>query len=372
MARILLTGDLHLGRGYQKEEASVSKKISDARIVALENIIKVGNNESCDYVVIAGDLYDKLTGITSELHKQVCDILDRFSGESILILPGNHDFYDEKTDKLWVEFEKYSGSNVRLFKKNEKWQDGNIVFYPCICNSKWSKDNSLGWVKEDRIRDDSLLHIGIAHGAVEGLSYDKKQEYYYMTNKELADCKMDVWLIGHMHITYPQVFDSTSNNRVFNAGTHQQTDISDNSNSVVLILDISSDKKIAAKAIKTGVIDFVKRSVNIKHGESLVDKLEFKDIDATKTSLRVEISGIAKAEEYDNRGQIYEDVRSKYLKAEFFDSNLRKEITAEMINKETLEGTLINQLLHKYADDMELLNLAYDLVDKCKYDKKGK
>lgn len=365
MIKILLTGDLHLGKKYQKEASDVMERYCDARIQALQNAVVIANRENCDYFVIAGDLYDKRTGIAVLLHKQVCNILNDFSGEAILILPGNHDYYTPD-DVLWKTFEEYSGSNIRVFKKNEKYQDGNVVFYPCICHDRISKTNALEWLSEETERDSELYHIGIAHGAIEGLSYDKKQEYYLMTQQELLSCHMDAWLIGHTHIAYPSVFDNTVDQRIFNAGTPQQTDIADGSIGEVFILEIDENKKITAKREQTGVIRFVKKTVVLQHGQELKEALNFPDLEPESTSLRVELSGIALADDYDNRHQIYEDLNRSYIKADIKDEKLRKEITPEMVNKETIEGSLLNQLLNSYLEDSELLNLAYDLAISCK------
>ena len=48
---------------------------------------------------------------------------------------------------------------------------------------------------------------------------------------------------------------------------------------------------------------------------------------------------------------------------------LQKEITQEMIDAETLEDSVENKLLKMYAEKPEILNLAYELVRKCRGDK---
>lgn len=366
MIKILLTGDLHLGRSYQKEDPDVARKYTAARMLALENAVSIANQENCDFFVIAGDLFDKVNGIPVSLQKQVCRSLDEFLGQAVLILPGNHDYYDAETDVLWKKFEEYSGASTRVFKENKAYQIGDVCFYPCICHDKHSKVNALGWVKEGDRSEEACFHIGIAHGAIEGLSYDRNQEYYYMTNQELRSLHMDAWLIGHTHTIYPAILDAGTEQRIFNAGTPQQTDIADSSIGEVFVLEIQDDKRILAKKKKTGVIRFVKRSVSVEPGQSLEEALDFPDLQGEETVLRVLVSGVAGAWEYERRNQIYEALRSRFIKTEIDDSGLRKEITAEMIRRETVDGSLMNQLLNKYVGDTELLNLAYDLAASCK------
>ena len=77
------------------------------------------------------------------------------------------------------KFEEYSGASTRVFKETKAYQIGDVWFYPCICHDKHSKVNALGWLKNQQDRERDFYHIGIAHGAIEGLSYDRNQEYYY-------------------------------------------------------------------------------------------------------------------------------------------------------------------------------------------------
>lgn len=365
MVKILLTGDVHLGRNYAKESPEIADKYKKARMQSLKNAVDTGNRENCEYLVVAGDLFDKVRGLSPEIYKEVSEILSSFDGE-VLVLPGNHDYYDSEKDALWKKFESISGSNTRIFKENKPYRTGNVVFYPCICHDKISAENALGWLKEIEVKDPACYHVGIAHGAIEGLSYDKNQAYYYMTKKELHDCGMDAWLIGHTHIPYPETGEGIQSENIFNAGTPQQTDIADNATGEVFIIEIKDDRQVELHRKKTGVISFVRKNIDLQHGESMEKTLEFKDLDPAETSLRVILTGTAQEADYNDRNSIYDKLRRDYIKVEVIDDGLRKEITADMINRETSEGTVMNRLLNMYADDQEMLNLTYDLMVSCK------
>lgn len=366
MVKILLTGDIHLGRNYRKEAPDIAEKYTAARIKALEKAVEIANREQCHFFVIAGDLYDRTAGIPVSLHKEVCRILENFAGDSVLILPGNHDYYDAENDQLWKKFEEYSCSHIKVFQENKKYRAGDVIFYPCICYDKHSKANALGWLSEERERHPSFYHIGIAHGAIEGLSYDKNQEYYFMTQKELFSYGMDIWLIGHTHVAYPAVVDNALEQRIFNAGTPQQTDIADSSAGEVFVLTIEDDRRISAKKEAVGSLYFVRKAVSLQYGQSLESALEFPELVPERTSLRLSISGVTSTKDYEDRSRIYGKLQKEYLKAEIDDSMLRKEITPEMIDRETMKDSVINRLLHSYQEDTELLNLAYDMALSCK------
>lgn len=388
MIKILHTGDLHIGREYKKQEQEnreIAKKYRQARVQALENIVQIANQENCDYLIIAGDLYDKKE-ISLALQKEVCCILGGYEG-TILVLPGNHDYYEGENDKLWGRFLELSGENVILARENREIEMGEICFYPCICHDRYSQENALGWLKEEKNYEESIeqnadlskkekIRIGIAHGALEGLSYDKERKYYYMTRAELESCKMDLWLIGHTHIPYPNQKEMTKE-RILNAGTHQQTDIADHADGSVFLIELSektsrerekSSEKIYVRKIPTGVIQFEKREISLAHGESLQEKIEkvIQGMEWENTTLRLFISGTALEEEYEKRQSIYRYYEERFLKFEVQDFELQQEITKEKITKETLEGSIENQLLMKYLDNPELLNLAFELVKSCK------
>lgn len=365
MLKILHTGDLHLGREYKNQTAEVAGQYKDARLKALKNILTSAERNNCDYVVIAGDLFDSKY-VSAALIKDVCALLGRCVCP-VIVLPGNHDFCEGNEDKLWNSFRKNASENTSLLAENKPVPMDGAVFYPCVCFDKHSEKNMLDWVTNSPLCPEEGVRIGIAHGAIEGLSCDNEKRYYYMTLSELNACRMDLWLIGHTHIPYPSA-ETVSDQRIFNAGTHQQTDISDNSEGSVFIITVDDGKKVSARREKTGVIRFVQKSVDLDHGQELEAALKsaVAGMDPETTSIRLTVNGTAFKEDFEKREEIYERVLGDMIKYDVFDSGMRAEITMDMIDAETVEGSLENDLLKRYADEPELLNLAYDLVIQCK------
>lgn len=366
MMKILHTGDLHIGKKYISYEQKVSDRYINARIQSLENIISLAEKYSCDYIVAAGDIFDRKSVSVSDI-KKVCEILGR-SSCPVVVIPGNHDYYEGSDDKLWNKFRENMPENTMLFTENRPFETDDAVFYPCICDSKHSDTNRLGWIKNYTV-DSKKLNIGIAHGAAEGLSADNGR-YYYMSFAELESCNMDLWLIGHTHMPYPNS-EKITNSRIFNAGTHQPTDISDNSDGSVFIIELDDDKKVTAQKINCGTIKFARKELAIKHGQSLRDELEkiISAYDCENTSIRLIISGIASAEEYSERADIYRHAREKFIYAEIYDNDLQPEITEQMIDSETIKGSPENRLLKLYTDKPDILHLAYQLIMDCRKDK---
>lgn len=368
MLKILHTGDLHLGRGYQKQEQTspaVAARYRQARVEALEAVVQLAEKEQCDALVVAGDVYDSHTP-SLQLIQAVCRILERCVCP-VVVLPGNHDYCEGPEDKLWIRFQECAGENTLLLTESKPVPVGQMVFYPCPCTDRYAEGNALDWLKQDTTRDVNWVNIGLAHGAIEGLSFDREKRYYYMTREELEQCGMDLWLIGHTHVPYPEQA-VISGQRIFNAGTHQQTDVADHAEGSAFLIEVADDKTVTARRVHTGVIAFARREMVLHHGDSLADALAAagNGLDKANTTLRLVLSGVALAEEYENRYAMYEHSAQEYLKLEVLDGDLQQEITGEMIDAETLEGSLENQLLKRYLDDPELLNLAYGLVQQCR------
>ena len=52
-------------------------------------------------------------------------------------------------------------------------------FYPAACRTLHSQDNMIGWVKNEE-KNPNAIHIGIAHGNVDGLGRDEDGKYFNM------------------------------------------------------------------------------------------------------------------------------------------------------------------------------------------------
>lgn len=371
--KLLHISDCHFGLKYATiKDSNAKKRVIDSRIEALKNAVDFANNEKCEAIVIAGDLFENLA-VNHLIIKEVCAKLNEFANGMVWVLPGNHDYYAKDNHEMWDYFEEVSGDNIFLFTNNsveEREISGELVrFYPCICHDKHSSENALRWIKEESI-DTSIINIGLAHGSLQGLSFDKEGIYYSMSAEELDKVLVDVWLIGHAHISQPnmpcnEVFKKV---KIYNAGTHQQTNIHNSSEGSVFIIEIDKNKDVSAKRVKTGCLAFVEKNIVVSPSDSLLDKINecLDSIDKDNTVLRLRISGTANLDDYENRGQIESLVSSEIFYLDKLQLDITKEITAEMIDEETIIGSIENTLLKRYVNNPEVLSLAFDLIMDCK------
>ena len=98
MIKIFVTGDVHIGRKYDRYP-QIREKLIRSRFECLLRCVQQAEKENCDFLVITGDLFDSTGSIR---HQDVIDAVSILSsfGERVIVLPGNHDYYTGE-EKLW-------------------------------------------------------------------------------------------------------------------------------------------------------------------------------------------------------------------------------------------------------------------------------
>ena len=366
MLRIFLTGDNHIGLRYAGHEASA--ELAAARIDAFAGMVEAANENGCELFVVAGDLFERLRGIAKRDVKAVVDALSRFNG-TVAVLPGNHDYYSPDA-KLWQDFSDcaQSADNIMLLKEYRPYHvsagDNNVVLYPALCTSMHSApgENNLGWIKEAEI-DPSVFNIGIAHGAVEGETIDSEGLYFLMSRAELEAIPLDVWLIGHTHVPFPPLTDSfTEAGRIFNAGTHVQTDVNCNCAGQFFIIELSDDKRVRVRQVETGVLRFYRKSI-VLSPETMEDTLR-RELSALGDNSVVDLrlSGSVTNDEYDARHELLEELLGRFIEGTYSDAELSRLISAEIIDAEFAETSFAAGFLKDLLDEPKEAQLAYELL----------
>lgn len=370
--RLMHISDCHFGLQYKNvEDLKVRERLTEAREAAFRKAVSVAGQEHCDAIVITGDLFENQR-VTKKVVKQVCEILNEFAGGPVWVLPGNHDYYSSGENPLWDCFRDMCGDHVFLFTsgrvEKEELSGRTVCFYPCICHDRHNIDNALGWTKQ-AVFDSATVNIGVAHGCIEGLSYDKEGKYYTMSRDELLGIGVDIWLVGHTHIPEPDIAfgEYIRHNKVYNAGTHQQTDVSNHTEGSVFVIDIDDRKEILARRIRTGVLSFESREISMLPQMSLEDELErvLRSLSGD-TVLRVLVNGTLNAKDYQNIEQYRRRIEDAVLYLDRFECRATKMVDAEMIDRETVQGSVEHTLMHRYIDRPELLSLVYDMVCACR------
>ena len=372
MLRIFVTGDNHIGMKYASHEQSAV--LASSRISAFEGMVRIANQEKCALFAITGDLFENTYSVSKRDIKTLLDILACFQG-TVVVLPGNHDYYD-KDVRVWQYFKDVMAAydNIMLLSEYRTYQidlDGEtVILYPAPCTSLHSApgQNNLGWIKETAIEKDGAYHIGIAHGAVEGETIDREGEYFLMKRSELESIPVDVWLIGHTHVPFPRSLtdELTAGEKVFNAGTHVQTDVSCNTEGLCFVVELSDDKTLRAKKVVTGNLRFYRKNITVaaEEMENIIQR-ELADI-ADNSVVELILSGAVTAEEYEDRRAIIENALSRFVEGTYNDYALSKLISKALIEAEFPETSFSAGLLTALLENPKEAQLAYELLKSLK------
>ena len=372
MIRIFVTGDNHIGLKYAgHEQAAV---LVQSRLAAFDGMVRTANDENCVLFVITGDLFDNTYGVSKGDIKTLLEKLSLFKG-IVAVLPGNHDYYD-KNVKVWQYFKDVMASydNIMLLTEYHPYNiavDGEkIVLYPALCTSLHSASgqNNLGWIKEIDIKNDGAYHIGIAHGAVKGETIDNEGQYFLMTRSELEEIPVDVWLVGHTHVPFPRnLTDAFAPcEKILNAGTHVQTDVSCNTEGLCFIVEINDEKKILAKKYTSGNLRFYRRTIDLTSGE--MESILARDLGDIGNNSVVDIilTGTVTAEEYEDRFQILESALSRFVEGTYSDYALSRVISKDLIDSEFPETSFSAGLLTALLDEPKEAQVTYELLKSLK------
>ena len=361
--KIFHVADLHIGMKFNSYPTYVSEVLQKARIESLEKLIETANLQQCDLFVIAGDLFNGISGIDKKTISKVMSALEGFAGKCVAVLPGNHD-YDNGMIDLWTDFKK---KNDKIVLLNESYPYSlekyglNTMLYPAPCQTKHSSENNISWIKDYKV-DDEFINIGIAHGSLAGLSPDLKNEYYTMTESELLKIPVDAWLLGHTHITYPNK-QTISDNKIFNPGTPEPDGLDCLHSGSAWLISVSDEKKVKGELITTGLYRFIDQVFNIESKNDLI-KLENDIIqtNADKTIARISLDGRVTEDLYQEAVEILDRIEKSILYLRRDVSAFGIKITKEKIHKEFSEGSFPQLLLMELTDDENALQLAYEFI----------
>lgn len=381
MVKLFMTGDNHFGKKYDRY-SDVKDILTQSRFDVLDDMVKKAEKEGCELFVVTGDLFDNVNNIKVSDVKRVAEILASFVG-TVILIPGNHDYYTGD-EKVWKDFEKALSKvehNIILIKEFRTYEidtvDDKVVVYPAFCQSKHAKKNNLEWIKNKRIQEEGVINLGIAHGAIKGVTPDMKEEYFLMTEKELTDIPIDAWLIGHTHIPYPDILkedESIVGYKIFNAGTHEQTDLHNNTEGNGFIITIEKNGEnatVSARKYVSGKVRYYDLEVNVKpDSESALSNVIKAELDGKRKNsvVRINVKGSVKKREYEDRENIYRQLLKEYLTYEIVDNELSEEITVDKIREEYAETSFAAQFMENLMDNTTELQMAYQLLEDCKED----
>lgn len=364
--KIFHTGDLHIGMKFSSYPEQVRDKLVEARFETLEELVLQANNEQCNLFVIAGDLFDKINIPVKDILRVIA-ILEKFAGDCVLLIPGNHD-YDNGMVELWQRFKDNITGNIVLLNEYRPYSlqgyDLDVMVYPAFCDSKHSESNRIEWINELEEREEAEWELGIAHGALKGLSPDMSREYFNVSEDELLETGIDLWLLGHTHLPFPEG-EEVLNRKVFNAGTPEPDGLDCKHQGIAWFIEIDEEKNTTAELVQTGKYYFSDLEY---HLEEETDLKKIKDDllgdKPTYRVLRLILKGRIQEGLFSEIEFFYQDLRRELAYLDIDDSNLKLRITDELIDKEFAPGSFPYLVLKELAaaGEEDAIQLAYEMI----------
>ena len=365
MIKIVHTGDLHIGLEFSRYPG-ISDRLKKERLDSLKTIVDRANRENAHALVVAGDLFEKLS-VPQKLVKEVRSILATFNGE-VIIIPGNHDWYNKDADdnKVWDWFIDGAGANIHFLYELKPFtctlNEQELVFYPCGCHQKHSDTNRIGWIANEELNKETI-NIGLAHGNVDGYGLDEEGNYFGMSIEELRNAGMLTWLLGHIHAPYP-VTETAGQELFFFSGNHCADSWRSERPGGCWLMEISDDRKVKATRWQHQGIIFKDRQYTVNNLTDVEACLqEIRSFDAGNTVLRVKFNGALPEQEVEPVKKELEVILQQFLYQELR-WEVKLHITPELIDKLYVKGSIGHGLQTKLAaaDDKLGMQLAYDLI----------
>ena len=358
--KILHTGDLHIGMRFGNYPEPVRVKLAEARIQALQNLVNIANDRKCNLFVVAGDMFEGHR-VAKETVIRAADILNSFAGECVLVLPGNHDHYDEQ---LWPVFQQ-AGPELVLLKESRVYNLGpwglDIDVYPAPCHTRHSETNNLGWIS--KAPDNPRLSLGVAHGTLAGLSPDLDNSYFPMTTGELRATGLDLWLLGHAHVRYPDF--EPQGELIFNAGSPEPDGMNFRGRGSAWLLEVDEQRKIRGEGLVTGTYRFLDLEYDLVRDFSQVEN-DLLGAGSDRDLVRLTLRGSLEAEVLAQRAEVYSRLEESLFHLEINDSRLGLRVSPAVLDREFTAESFPLRLLNKLTHDSEALQIAYELIQDVK------
>lgn len=203
MARVkfIHTADLHLDtpfRGLTQINSELAAKVKNATFKAFENIVDKCISEQVDFLIIAGDIFDRESKSLGAQLKFV-DQLKRLSkkGISTYFICGNHDPLCSWMENLDLP-EKVFRLGSQCVETHTFFKNGNALAN--ICGISYQDKALVENVSLNYINDDKDVPFGIAllHGNVSGNT--SHGNYAPFSIEDLENNTFDYWALGHIHL----------------------------------------------------------------------------------------------------------------------------------------------------------------------------
>lgn len=201
MLRFLHAADLHLDAPFSAlSPEQAAQRRAELRELPLQ-ICELANEQDCDLVLLAGDLFDTVGG-----YPETIETLQRAFAACrarIFISPGNHDFYSEASPYARTQWPE----NVHIFRSAQPecvyLSELDCAVYGAAFLSQDAASPLAGF----RVQDPEAANLMVLHAD----AMNPASPYAPITKDQIAETGLDYLALGHIHLrTEPAVAGATT------------------------------------------------------------------------------------------------------------------------------------------------------------------
>jgi DNA repair exonuclease SbcCD nuclease subunit len=197
MLSFLHAADLHLGLRITRFDEERTRKVREARFIALDNILKMAKQEGVDFLLLAGDLFDD-HAVDATTAKRTFDLL---AGSGcpvpVYIISGNHDPF--AAGAVWDRppWNHAESKKVHVLRQRQPCEVApGVVLFPCPLFRKTSMEDPTKWIADHPA--DGRLRIGMAHGSLK-VRDDLPIDDHLIDRHAAMQLGLDYLALGHWH-----------------------------------------------------------------------------------------------------------------------------------------------------------------------------
>lgn len=196
MFKFLHTADLHLGMRITRFDPATAGRVREARLTALDNIIKKTRDLQVDSVLVAGDLFDDST-VDGTTARRAFEMLESLPAP-VYVIPGNHD--PLQASGVWDRppWSQAPPKQLHLVREAKPIEVvPGVLLYPCPVQRKTSMNDPTAWIA-GHPRQGNVIRIGMAHGSLR-VRDNLPPDDHLIARHAVADLQLDYLALGHWH-----------------------------------------------------------------------------------------------------------------------------------------------------------------------------
>lgn len=248
--------DIHLGSPLVASSEEKQKEINSAIEESLNKVVELAIDNSVDFVVIAGDLFDG--SITNaSLAAKFIKIMQPLTNHKIpsYIIWGNHDAEGKHnlsfSDSEYIHF--FKASSPHTFLINEK----HIALHGQSFASQVVKENlAINYPK----KIEGAYNIGVLHTSLDGR--EGHDTYAPCSLQDLKNKEYDYWALGHIH---KREIVNDHRPTVIYSGNLQGRHIKEDNDKGCYLVNIDEKHNVDAQFIPISKVIFLREEINLEN-----------------------------------------------------------------------------------------------------------